>query len=207
MKKETHSDKSTAEKIIETAIALFARKGYAAVSVKELAEEAGVNIALISYYFGGKEKLYTLALETQFELADIIMNTVNSMDSSPIEKIRYFTREFARMNNNNPYTSLIYGEILNPSPCFDAVVKPRIVRFHSFLCDHINAAIVNGEFRSDLDSHSAALALGSLIHFCFSNREVYKELLPEGENQIENYVCKAVEDYFRGVLNQSSHKN
>jgi len=52
------SEKGTAKKIMDAALKLFAKKGFAAVSVKEVAKNAGVNIALISYYFGGKENLY-----------------------------------------------------------------------------------------------------------------------------------------------------
>lgn len=103
------------------------------------------------------------------------------------------------MNNNNPCTSLIFGEILNPSVCFETVVKPRITRFHNFLSGYINDAIVNGEFRSDLDANSVAVALGSLMHFCFYNKELFNDFLPGGENQIENFVCKAVEDYFHAI--------
>jgi AcrR family transcriptional regulator len=43
--------------IIETAERLFADKGFDATSVRDIAEEASVNVAMISYYFGSKEKL------------------------------------------------------------------------------------------------------------------------------------------------------
>lgn len=43
--------------ILETAENLFANKGYEAATVRDIAEEAKVNLAMISYYFGSKEKL------------------------------------------------------------------------------------------------------------------------------------------------------
>src|ERR1700759_5468631 len=43
--------------IIEVAERLFADKGFDGTSVRDIAEEAGVNVAMISYYFGSKEKL------------------------------------------------------------------------------------------------------------------------------------------------------
>ncbi len=43
--------------IIETAEKLFADKGFDGTSVRDIADEAGVNVAMISYYFGSKEKL------------------------------------------------------------------------------------------------------------------------------------------------------
>ena len=43
--------------IIETAEQVVPKKGYEATTVRDIAEQAGVNIAMISYYFGSKEKL------------------------------------------------------------------------------------------------------------------------------------------------------
>ncbi len=45
------------EKLLAAGTELFAAKGFAGVSIRQLAETAGVNSALISYYYGGKEKL------------------------------------------------------------------------------------------------------------------------------------------------------
>ncbi|HNO01068.1 MAG TPA: TetR family transcriptional regulator, partial [Chitinophagaceae bacterium] len=36
---------------------LFAEKGYNGTSVRDIAEKAGINLAMVSYYFGSKEKL------------------------------------------------------------------------------------------------------------------------------------------------------
>lgn len=49
---------STRQKIIESAVKLFAEKGYEGTSVREIANGAEANLSMISYYFGGKEELY-----------------------------------------------------------------------------------------------------------------------------------------------------
>ncbi len=46
--------KDPKQRILDTAVALFAQKGYSAVGVREISKEANVNIAMISYYFDGK---------------------------------------------------------------------------------------------------------------------------------------------------------
>src|SRR5437867_630504 len=48
----------TKARIVEAAIAAFGAKGFAATRVSDIADRAGVNKQLISYYFGGKEGLY-----------------------------------------------------------------------------------------------------------------------------------------------------
>jgi len=51
-------DEDTKSRILAAAEALFAEKGYAAVSVREITHAAGVNLAAVNYHFGGKENLY-----------------------------------------------------------------------------------------------------------------------------------------------------
>jgi AcrR family transcriptional regulator len=48
----------TRQRILDAALGEFADKGFAGARVREIAERAGVNAQLISYYFGGKEGLY-----------------------------------------------------------------------------------------------------------------------------------------------------
>jgi len=85
--------------IIETAERLFANKGFDATSVRDISEEAGVNIAMISYYFGSKEKLLdslfsyrseTTLLKLEDMLQDkkaTVLQKVNSLIDYYIDKI------------------------------------------------------------------------------------------------------------------------
>lgn len=52
------SSKNTEQKIVEVATKLFAEDGFEGASTREICKQAGVNISLISYYFGGKKELY-----------------------------------------------------------------------------------------------------------------------------------------------------
>lgn len=54
----------TKERLMDAAKALFVRKGFTGVSIREIAKEANANSALISYYFGDKEGLFKSVLES-----------------------------------------------------------------------------------------------------------------------------------------------
>ncbi len=54
------------DNLLAIATPLFAVKGFKGVSVRELASAAGMNVSMISYYFGGKERLYEAVLTEQF---------------------------------------------------------------------------------------------------------------------------------------------
>lgn len=53
----------TKEQLLKQAIEIFSLKGFDGTTVKDLAEAAGVNVSLISYYFGGKEGLYNACFQ------------------------------------------------------------------------------------------------------------------------------------------------
>lgn len=84
--------------IIETAEKLFADNGFTGTSVRDIAEDADINLAMISYYFGSKEKLLealftyrmegtTLKLESMLENKELTpMEKVNMMIDFFIEK-------------------------------------------------------------------------------------------------------------------------
>jgi AcrR family transcriptional regulator len=78
-------------RLLDAAEKLFCKKGFHAVSVRELTTEAGCNIASVNYHFGGKEKLYTEMFRRQFEMMirgnlDIIDGIMNSPQPT-VEKL------------------------------------------------------------------------------------------------------------------------
>jgi AcrR family transcriptional regulator len=60
------SGNGTDSRILDSAIVLFAERGFADVTVREIAEHAGANPAAINYYFGGKERLIRHVIRSVF---------------------------------------------------------------------------------------------------------------------------------------------
>lgn len=71
-------DTSTEEKIKRAAKTVFTQKGYAAARTRDIAEEAGINLALLNYYFRSKERLFHIvmleSLQTFFYSMIIVLN-------------------------------------------------------------------------------------------------------------------------------------
>lgn len=64
-------DTSTEEKIKEAARTVFHKKGFAATRTRDIAEEAGINLALLNYYFRSKQRLFELIMvETTAAFSD-----------------------------------------------------------------------------------------------------------------------------------------
>ena len=62
--------------IMETAETLFAEKGFNGTSVRDIAEKAQVNLAMISYYFGSKEKLFEALFMYRAEATKVKIETI-----------------------------------------------------------------------------------------------------------------------------------
>ena len=74
--------------IIETAEKLFANNGYEGTSVRDIAEEAGINIAMISYYFGSKEKLLEALFSYRAEgTTQKLESMLKDKEQTPLEKV------------------------------------------------------------------------------------------------------------------------
>ena len=67
MVKIINKDENSKTRILEAATALFARKGYDGTSIRDICKEAGVNLCMISYYWGGKQELYQGIIENLLE--------------------------------------------------------------------------------------------------------------------------------------------
>ncbi|HVT84199.1 MAG TPA: TetR family transcriptional regulator, partial [Chitinophagaceae bacterium] len=74
--------------IMEAAEKLFAEKGFAGTSVRDISEEANVNLAMISYYFGSKEKLLETLFKFRGEYIKLqLENMLQNKKMSSLEKV------------------------------------------------------------------------------------------------------------------------
>jgi AcrR family transcriptional regulator len=96
-------DLSSEERIKIAAKKVFTRKGYAATRTRDIAHEAGINLALLNYYYRSKEKLFHLIMEEKLQLLfGIISPIITDPESSLEEKIEKLTTQYLDMLLANP---------------------------------------------------------------------------------------------------------
>src|SRR6202042_3239514 len=94
---------TTEEKIKEAARVLFTSKGYAATTVRDIAAEANINLALVNYYFRSKEKLFDLIMaETIQKLFEKIRPIIYGETTSITEKIESIVDHYLELLIANP---------------------------------------------------------------------------------------------------------
>src|SRR3982751_3793794 len=96
-------DASTEEKIKEAARKIFTQKGYAATRTRDIAEEAGLNLALLNYYFRSKEKLFDIImLEKLQEFMTGIRALLSTETTSIEEKLTAIVSDYIDMLTKQP---------------------------------------------------------------------------------------------------------
>lgn len=187
------------EKLLAAGTQLFAQKGFAAVSIRELSQAAETNSALISYYFGGKEGLYAAVLEKQFAPVDSVIASVRERELSPVERIEAYAQGVLAVHTQNPYIiRFMYSEFANPTPAFEAIQK-EVQKIFEFLHQTINEGITRGQFRADLNPEHAALAIAGMMNFYFISRPIRRYFLPMQGEHDEQYFEDALKIYLNGV--------
>jgi AcrR family transcriptional regulator len=99
-------------RILQAAEKYFAEKGFDGASIRDIASEANVNIAMISYYFGSKEKLLEQLII--FRASDLKMQLENLLKEnvSPLEKLeKVIALYLARINKNKCIYQIVHFEI------------------------------------------------------------------------------------------------
>lgn len=112
--------KATREKLLDCAVRLTAKKGFTAVTSKEICEMAGTNLAAVNYHFGGREGLHQemLLMIHQHFLSEDFLQSLTDMDASPRKRLELFCDELIkRLWSSEEWLIKVWmREILSGSP-------------------------------------------------------------------------------------------
>src|SRR6188474_52868 len=110
-------DINTEEKIKNAARAVFHKKGFAAARTRDIAEEAGINLALLNYYFRSKEKLFELImLENIQQFVRGVKEIIMEEDTELRDKIERISSFYIDMLIRNPDLPLFILSELRANP-------------------------------------------------------------------------------------------
>jgi TetR/AcrR family transcriptional regulator len=194
------ADNDCRENIITAAIPLFAAKGLNGVSVRELAGAADVNLSMISYYFGGKEGLYSAVLTEQFAVLGKL-EEIEQMEIDTLQKFELYVRATVSRYRKNPYLLRFYtSELTNPTACFETIVKPAIKKVVQMLLDTFTNGLSHEKFRDNLDPADTVIALAGMINFYFLLEPATAELVDHSPDRDEKLIRHIMDIFTRGVL-------
>jgi AcrR family transcriptional regulator len=164
-------DLSTEDKIKEAARKLFTQKGFAATRTRDIAEEAGINLALLNYYFRSKEKLFEMVMKENIHLfLGTMIENINNNPRPFEEQLDFIVSNYIDMLLANPalpffVLNLLQSGKLPNEDHNDPLFKDIEFMRNSFL-KNIEGAMKKGKIKNIHPLHIIANVM-SLIIFPF----------------------------------------
>ena len=196
---------SPRERIMDTAISLFASKGYSGTGVREIAKKADVNLAMINYYFGSKAKLLVAIVSVFFKIYKESIDDIIENGVAPDKVFEAVYHKIFKLFNDNPERAIVAITTL-------PIELPEIVEFRARRVQSlvgVNAARitpllknnVNESFKMDL---FPPLVIGAML-FHFQMRGVISKVFQTEFN--EEYYKSFPKRMFDILLNGIIDKN
>jgi len=176
------SHTATRDAILDAAEQEFAGRGFAATTIKHLAAAAGVNSALLYYYFADKETLYREMLRRV--LGEFASEGVRRLDgaASPEAGVRQFVELQMEFMSARPHVPrLIVRELIDYDATHAEVqIAHAAAGLFKRLCEHIERGQREGAFRRDVEPRFAAVSVVAQVAYMLMARPAVTMLLGEG---------------------------
>jgi len=174
---------TTAEKILQVASKMFAEKGFANVSVRDICRETGTTAPVIYYYFGSKKGLFEAVARKQITMGDFIRKLSRASESKdPLRGLDLFVSTYL---SSFPEHTFDVGLYMRDSAALDKhsaqMVSEDLERIRALAVGLVERSIRLGLFRKTDPDLATDCLLGMLnrvifqhIHFAkISDREAY----------------------------------
>ncbi len=163
-------DDSTEQKIKNAAQKVFIQKGYSGTSTRDIADEAGINNALVNYYFRSKEKLFDIVMKEQVTtLFDKILPIVNNETTTLAQKIQAIIDYHTEVLLAQPGISLfVLSELHN---------QPERIAIYMQANRGLSRSVLARQFKEvkpDINPIQLIMTVMGMILFPFMGRYVFQ---------------------------------
>lgn len=199
------------ELLLDAAKRVFAKKGYDGATVKDLSDAAGVNVSLISYYFGGKEGLYRECIERfgqeRLAFATEILSHPQSLEDFRT-KLRIFILQFIETHvREREATTIIHRECSFEFAQTKDIFVNTFLKALNTLVNFVSEAQKKGILSREVDAQLAsAFFYGAILHFS-RTEGIQKEFFGisiDNPEYREKLADQCIQIFLQGIIAKSS---
>lgn len=202
MKKVVEKE-TTEQQILDAAKKVFQTKGMEGARMQEIADAAGINKAMLHYYYRSKEMLFEAVFKAAFSLIAPQLNAILNDEASIEEKIRNFTHNYITFMMKHPYLPNFIFQELNRKEDFILKIKentgfPNLEKFEVNLKEEIGAGILNPIEADQLFVNIIALNifpfLGKPLIKAFANKDeiTYQEFVEKRKTEVASFIINSI---------------
>ena len=187
------------ERILETAIRLFARKGYAATSLRELTSEAGANLSMVNYYFGSKQGVLEALFDRFTGNVLEMLGEMNALEGPFEERFRACVRRIVGILRADPdLTRVVLSELPVDEPGFVEFKAERAQRMLELMEELLPGPTEGRTF----DVHTLGPAIAGAVTWFFLMRPLYERAFDFDLDEAfyERYVDDVTDLLLYGIL-------
>lgn len=200
------NDINTEQLILEAAKVVFIRKGMEGARMQEIADEAGINKALLHYYFRSKEKLFkTVFTESFFKLLPNLVDLLNNKISL-FDKIRLFVENYINIFNANPLLpSFIIHELSrNPDTVVELIKNSGINPV--YFVNQVQGEVDKGTIEPVKPLHLIVNMLAMCI-FSFVTKPILQEVIfKQDQQQFDKFIQEQKKEVSDFIINSIRKK-
>ncbi len=189
--KKEDMGKTTEEKILEAAKDAFIRDGFSGARVRDIAESAGVNLALVNYHFGSKQELFNAVMgRALVAFRDNMLGMVHDGTTDLRTKFRQCVGNYADMMEENPLLiSFVMHELSRDKGGFAGQFAVKDVFLGSAMQKQLIAAGLSEE-----QSEQFMVTMFSLLAGAYLTAPITKMVLAKDEGQMKEFFRKRMEE-------------
>jgi AcrR family transcriptional regulator len=196
-------DPSTEEKIKNAARIIFHKKGYAATRTRDIADEAGINLALLNYYFRSKEKLFDIImLESLQGFRQNMESVFNDKKTSLDSKIKTLVSNYIDLLINQPDIPLfILSELRNDPQALISKMNPKDSLMKSYFVMQFQQEVKDGKIAPIPPLHFIMNLIGMIV-FPFVGSPILKnvgELKQDDFNNLMEQRKKLIPKWLKAI--------
>jgi AcrR family transcriptional regulator len=184
--------------IIETAEKLFADNGFDGTSVRDIAEEAGVNVAMISYYFGSKEKLlHALFIYRAEGTTQVLEGMLQNKELDPLQKVNVMIDYFIdKFHNQHCFHKIMMREqVANQKNATSEMIQDFKKRNQQLVKQLIQEGQKSGDFNKNIDVPILMATLIGTVSNLVTTQHFYREI-----NNLQNMPDEQFQKLIRKKL-------
>jgi TetR/AcrR family transcriptional regulator len=177
--KNPDAEQDTRQRLVKAATEVFAEKGFAGATVKEISDRAGVNISLISYHFNGKEGIFRTCLEDfahgRLKEAEQVLTLPESKEDLKA-KLKIWMQQFLRCHvEDADVCTILHRENIAENKFMWEIFEGTFLKTFEAMVNFLEAARKKGILRKELDCNVATqIIFGFLVHMG-RNQEAQKK--------------------------------
>lgn len=192
--------------ILDVAEKVFSELGFDGASTRTISGEAGVNMAMLNYYFGSKEGLFLAVFNRKItSFQNLLQNLGNDGSMTAWDKIKKYIEMYVeRVVNNNCFQKMLYQEMAmqrrgDLANNISEILMKNVSEIHKILRDGID----NGEFNKDIDMEMVIATIYGTKNFIINAPQLTSAMLGydiQNEKLLEEKLKPRIDTYMKALL-------